>query len=61
MRILISILCLSALCACASDDSIRDRQYGQQYVCHKHHTLAVSTADLFVHQSHGDTLGPCPD
>jgi hypothetical protein len=61
MRVLIALFCLSLLCACVADDSIKNRQYGQQYVCHNHRTLAVSTADLFVHQSHGDTVGPCPD
>lgn len=61
MRMLFFLLCLTALCGCVSDDSIRDREYGQQYVCHKNHTLAVSTADLFVHQNHGDTIGPCPN
>jgi len=60
MRVLMILLCLSTLCHCVSDDALSTRQYGQQFVCHKHHTLAVSTADLFVHQNHGDTMGPCP-
>lgn len=47
--------------ACAGGDRIHDRQPGQQYVCHDgKETLAVSTADMFVHQQHGDALGPCP-
>ncbi len=46
---------------CASGDRVADRQYGQQFVCHDgEETLAVSTADMFVHQQHGDSLGPCP-
>lgn len=46
--------------ACVTDDSISERRYGQQLVCHKGHTQAVSNADSFVHQDHGDTIGPCP-
>jgi hypothetical protein len=45
--------------ACATD-SIEDRQYGQQVVCHNGKTLAVSNADSFVHLDHGDAPGPCP-
>lgn len=54
-------LCLLALNGCATGDSISKRQYGQQFVCHKGRTQAVSTADMFVHQNHGDSLGPCPN
>lgn len=60
MRIVFILICLSLLYSCATDDTIEERVYGQQLVCHKGHTQAVSTADSFVHQNHGDTLGPCP-
>jgi hypothetical protein len=57
---LMTILLLTAT-ACASD-SIENRQYGQQMVCHDgDETLAVSNADSFVHLNHGDAAGPCPD
>ena len=52
-------LALLVLSGCAAD-SIEDRRYGQQLVCHDGKTLAVSNADSFVHLDHGDTLGPCP-
>jgi hypothetical protein len=49
------------LAACAIGDTVSDRQPGQQLVCHKgEETQAVSTADMFVHEQHGDSLGPCP-
>jgi len=60
MRVLFILVVLTVLSACATDDSISDRRYGQQLVCHKDHTIAVSTADSFSHQDHGDTFGPCP-
>jgi len=60
MRTIFILTGLIILGGCAADDSISDRKYGQQMVCHKGHTQAVSTADSFVHQNHGDTLGPCP-
>jgi hypothetical protein len=60
MRFVFLLIGLTILSACATDDSISDRRYGQQLVCHKNKTIAVSTADSFVHQDHGDTLGPCP-
>lgn len=48
------------LSACAAD-SVQDRRFGQQLVCHdSDETLAVSNADSFVHLGHGDSLGPCP-
>ena len=48
------------LAACATD-SIEDRRYGQQVVCHNgHETLTVSNADSFGHLDHGDSPGPCP-
>ncbi len=60
MRAVLFLCSLIIVSACATDDSISERRYGQQLVCHKGHTQAVSTADSFVHQDHGDTLGPCP-
>jgi hypothetical protein len=47
------------LSACAKD-TIQDRRYGQQVVCHDGKTLTVSNADSFVHLDHGDSPGPCP-
>lgn len=50
-----------ALSACAGD-TIGDRRFGQQVVCHDgSKTLTVSNADSFVHLDHGDTPGPCPN
>lgn len=60
MRAVYFLVSLLTLGACATDDTISERKYGQQLVCHKGHTQAVSTADSFVHQDHGDSLGPCP-
>jgi hypothetical protein len=61
MRVAIVLISLLLLEACAMSDDVSDRVYGQQLVCHKGHTRAVSTGDSFVHQDHGDTVGPCPD
>jgi hypothetical protein len=61
MRVIIFLIGLTVLSACATDDNVADRVYGQQLVCHKGHTQAVSTADSFVHLDHGDTAGPCPN
>jgi hypothetical protein len=60
MRVIFFLIGLTTVSGCATDDSVSDRRYGQQLVCHKGHTQAVSTADSFVHQNHGDSLGPCP-
>jgi len=60
MRIVVLLISLAILGACAIDDDVSKRVYGQQLVCHKGHTQAVSTADSFVHQNHGDSIGPCP-
>lgn len=61
MRITVfSLFCLVLASACASDD-VSDRRHGQQLVCHKGRTQAVATSDFFVHQDHGDTVGPCPE
>jgi hypothetical protein len=55
------LLVLIVVCGCAGDDAVSKRQYGQQLVCHKNKTMAVSNADMFGHQDHGDALGPCPE
>ena len=55
-----ALAALLTVAACATD-SIDDRRYGQQLVCHDGKTLAVSNADSFVHLDHGDDPGPCPD
>jgi hypothetical protein len=60
MRAVLILISLIIVSACATDDTISERKYGQQLVCHKGHTQAVSAADSFGHQNHGDTLGPCP-
>jgi len=54
-------LCLLVfvLAGCASD-TIEDRRYGQQIVCHDGKTLTLSNADGFSHLQHGDSAGPCP-
>lgn len=60
MKLLAWILLLVSLAGCATD-SIENRRFGQQLVCHHgHQTLTVSNADSFVHLDHGDTPGPCP-
>ncbi|MGA9574233.1 MAG: hypothetical protein WBS20_09835 [Lysobacterales bacterium] len=60
MRTMVFLIVLVILSACVTDDDISNRTYGQQLVCHKGHTKAVSTADSFVHLDHGDSPGPCP-
>jgi hypothetical protein len=60
MRLIILLSGFVILSACVTDDDVSKRVYGQQLVCHKGHTQAVSTADSFVHQDHGDSIGPCP-
>jgi hypothetical protein len=61
MRILLALIALTVLCGCATDDPVSERRSGQQLICHKGHTQAVATADYFVHQNHGDPVGPCPE
>ena len=62
MKPLLYLIALLSMVACTSDDYVERRQYGQHLVCHEgKETLAVSTGDLFVHEQHGDALGPCPD
>jgi hypothetical protein len=59
-RLAAAILILAVLCGCATD-SIENRRFGQQVVCHHGaETLTVSNADSFVHLDHGDAVGPCP-
>lgn len=59
-RLLAPALAAALLAACAGD-TIQDRRYGQQVVCHDGtRTLTVSNADSFVHLNHGDAPGPCP-
>lgn len=60
VRVLAACVAL-LLAACAASDHVADRQYGQSLVCHEGRTLSVSNADMFVHQGHGDALGPCPE
>lgn len=60
MRFSLVLVGLTLLCACAIDDSIEDRRSGQQLVCHKGHTQAVTSADFMAHLDHGDSVGPCP-
>jgi hypothetical protein len=54
-----ALMAATLLHACAAD-TIEDRQFGQQVVCHDGKTLTVSNADSFVHLDHGDSPGPCP-
>lgn len=56
----VAMLTALLLSACAAD-TIEDRRFGQQVVCHGGKTLTVSNADSFVHLDHGDSPGPCPD
>ena len=55
--------CLTALLASAcATDTIEDRRYGQQIVCHDgEKTLTLSNASAHDHMQHGDAPGPCPD
>lgn len=55
-----AVLATLLLCGACTTDTIEDRRFGQQMVCHEGKTLAVSNADSFVHLDHGDSPGPCP-
>ncbi len=58
----LAVLLLALLLGACATDTIEDRRFGQQVVCHDgHETLTVSNADSFVHLNHGDTPGPCAD
>lgn len=60
-RIAIAGLITLLVTACATD-SIEDRRYGQQMVCHDgEKTLTLSNASAHNHIQHGDAPGPCPD
>jgi hypothetical protein len=60
-RFVLYILLTLLLCSCATE-SIEDRRYGQQLVCHDgEKTLTVSNADNLAHLNHGDSAGPCPE
>lgn len=60
MRVFLILIVLMFLHGCATGDAVSDRKSGQQLVCHKGHTRAVTTGDYFVHMDHGDSIGPCP-
>jgi len=60
MRVIFFLIGLTILGGCATEDAVSERRHGQQLVCHKGRTMAVSTADSFGHQNHGDAFGPCP-
>lgn len=60
MRFILALLALFLLASCAGSDAISERQYGQLMVCHENQSIYVSTAHMFVHENHGDSLGPCP-
>jgi hypothetical protein len=59
-RVVLVLICLALLSSCVSDD-VSTRRYGQQLVCHKDRSMAVTSGDLIVHQDHGDMVGPCPN
>ena len=61
-RLVLGLSVVSGLLGGCATDSIEDRRFGQQVVCHDgEKTLAVSNADSFVHLDHGDSPGPCPE
>jgi hypothetical protein len=56
------ILAAALFLSGCTTDTIEDRRFGQQVVCHDGtETLTVSNADSFVHLDHGDAPGPCPE
>jgi hypothetical protein len=56
------LLLLSVMVTACATDTIEERRFGQQVVCHGgSKTLTLSTADSFGHLEHGDSPGPCPD
>ena len=62
-RLPVVAACLALLwvSGCATD-TIEDRRYGQQIVCHDgEKTLTLSNASAHDHMQHGDAPGPCPD
>lgn len=61
MRLILLPAMLFMLASCSGSDALSDRQPGQLMVCHEGKSIVVSNADMFVHESHGDPLGPCAD
>lgn len=61
MRILFILIVLVSIHGCATSDAVYERKAGQQLVCHKGNTRAVTTGDYFIHVDHGDSIGPCPE
>jgi hypothetical protein len=60
-RAMLGLSVLTGLLGACAADSIEDRRFGQQLVCHDgDQTLTVSNADSFAHLDHGDSPGPCP-
>jgi hypothetical protein len=60
IRYFLLCLAISQVAACATD-TIEDRRYGQQIVCHDGvKTMSLSNADGHSHIQHGDSVGPCP-
>ena len=59
---IIAIFSLAAVLAACAKDTIENRRFGQEIICHDgKETLTVSSADSFVHLQHGDSPGPCPE
>ena len=61
MRVLSLLFSIILLHGCATSDSVAKRKPGQHLVCHKGQTRAVTTGDYFIHQDHGDSIGPCAE
>jgi hypothetical protein len=61
MRCVFIFFVLALLASCATDDAVTDRQPGQVMICHDGNSILVSNANMFVHENHGDALGPCAD
>jgi uncharacterized protein YcfL len=61
MRAFFILIAMLMIAGCASSDTVADRKTGQQLVCHKGHTRAVTTGDYFIHIDHGDSIGPCAE
>jgi hypothetical protein len=58
----LSIFILAAVLSACAKDTIDDRRFGQQIICHEgEDTLTVSSANSIVHLEHGDSPGPCPE
>lgn len=58
----IFILVLAAVLSACAKDTIENRRFGQEMICHNDkETLTVSNADSFMHLQHGDSPGPCPE